>query len=292
MNALNKKLFVGAGALAALLVGLLVTLELTQRRQIVQKKAVEATASLSLSPSSGSYNKGQQFAVNIFLDTGGKNVVGVDVSLNFDAEKLQATQVTPGNVFQGQIIFKNEVSGNKILLSLGSFTPYSGSGVYGTIQFTGKAVGSAAVSFDPSPSSKVSGQGTGDILGQVASSSYEITEAVSTPTPTPTQISIPTPTSSPVPSSTPTSGVGGPPTATVTPLPSPTRAPNPTATPTVKSGIGGPDQVRVTSTPSPQVPPASPTPTLIQLPVTSFSLPSILVIFTGILLMISALVLL
>jgi len=324
MNSLNKKLLIVVGAFALLSVGLLVALKLTQEPQIIEKEALETPASLSLSPSSGAYNKDQQFAVNIFLNTGGRNIVGVDVSLSFDSEKLQVQEVAPGSLFENQIVFKNEVGDNKILLSLGSFTPYTGSGVYGTIQFLGKAIGSASVSFDSSPYSKVSEQGAGNILGETSGGSYEITETAVTFTPTPTgQITptltptpsltlaptltltptqIPTATFTPSPtlSPTPTSGIGGPPAPTATPTPPSTSTPLPTSTPTpiTQVGIGGSTQP--TSTPQPTktlyallpTSTVNPTPTPVLLPVAGFNLPSIFIALTSAVLIISALIIL
>ena len=256
MSSLNKKLLVATGILSLLLISLLAVLRLTQRPQIIEKEAVETPASLSLSPSSGTFNKDGQFAINIFLNTGGKNVVGVDVSLSFDSEKLQVQEVQPGSLFESQIVFKNEVNGSKILLSLGSFSPYNGSGNYGTIQFLAKTLGTASVAFDPSPQTKVSEEETAaNLLGQVANGTYEIIETAAEATPTPTQEAT-APTSTPVPTATSI------PTNTPIPTQTLTSTPSPTPKPTTEPGTGGLPDPTATPTPQPITSPTStPNPT-------------------------------
>lgn len=157
---------------------------LAAQHQIIQKTAAAGPAILSLSPNTGSYNKNQNFDINILLNTGDKPVVGIDVSLTFDPAILQIQAVNPGSLFQNQIVFKNETSNNRILLSLGSFTPFTGSGTYGTIKFLATGIGNTQVGFDTT-STKIAQQGGGDILGETIGGSYVITESVS-PTSTPT----------------------------------------------------------------------------------------------------------
>lgn len=223
----NKRVIIALGLLLFLIFTIFFTVYLAKQRQIVQKEAVGGPAILSLSPNAGTYTKDQTFDVKIFLNTDDKPVVGVDVSLTFDSEKLQVQSVTPGTFFQeGQIVFKNEVKENKILLSLGSFAPVAGGGIYGTISFLATKVGDVQVEFDPTPHCKVVEQGGGDILGNTINGSYTITESA---TPTPTLTPIPTPTPTPTPTATPTA----------TPIPppdEPTPTPTPTATPQPLTG--------------------------------------------------------
>jgi len=170
---------------------------------VAQILAASGPAILSLSPNSGNFTKDQTFEINVLLNTGDKPVVAVDVSLTFDSSKLQVQSVTPGSLFQNQIVLKNETSNSKILLSLGSFTPFTGSGTYGTIKFLAAGIGDAQISFDTA-SSKVTQQGGGNILGNTINSSYKIIDSTITPSPT---LSItpggPTPTPTVIPSTTP-----------------------------------------------------------------------------------------
>lgn len=180
---LRKRLIIGIGFLLFLIFTTFAAVYLVKKPQNIQKKATGGPASLSLSPSSGNFPKDQTFDINILLNTGDKPVVGVDVSLTFESTKLQAQSVTPGSLFQGQIVFKNEISNGKILLSLGSFTPFTGSGVYGTIRFLAAGTGDTQVLFD-AISTKVAQQGGGNILGQTINGSYTISEST-IPTATP-----------------------------------------------------------------------------------------------------------
>lgn len=82
MNSLNKKLLIGVASLILLLVGLLSALKLSQRRQIIETKAVETPASLSLSPSSGTYSQASirsfennWLKVTIYEDTLGFDII-------------------------------------------------------------------------------------------------------------------------------------------------------------------------------------------------------------------------
>lgn len=239
----TRKIVIALGLPCLLILALFLTLYLAKRPQGIKKQAAGGSASLLLSPATGNYTVGDEFNINILLNTGDKLVVGVDVSLSFDAEKLQVQTVTPGNLFENQIVFFNEVRDGKILLSLGSFTPFTGGGIYGTIRFLATTAGTAQVIFDQTPNCKVAQEGGSDILGETTGGLYTIVEPAtpipsltpnntptSTPTLTPTAIptATPVPTLTPTPISTPTSL----PTSTPILTPTPTEAPpSPTLTP-------------------------------------------------------------
>lgn len=199
---MNKRLIITLAISIFLILAIFLTVNLLKQRQELRKGAVGGPASLSLSPASGTYNVGEAFDINIFLNDGGKKVAGSDVSLTFDSSKLSVETVTPGALFDDpsttnneQVILKNEVSGNKVLLSMGSLDPqtgtsyFAGSGVYGTVRLLAKEIGDVLVTIDKTPYSKIAEVGGGDILGDTFNGSYTITEVV-TPTPTPS----PTPT--------------------------------------------------------------------------------------------------
>ncbi|MBL7159232.1 hypothetical protein ISS85_02055 [Candidatus Microgenomates bacterium] len=192
----NRRLIISLAIFLFLIGGILVTTHLAKQPQLIQKEAAGGEVVLSLSPETGSYIMGEEFNVDILLNTDNKPVVAVDISLTFDPTKLQVQSVTPGSFFQDQIVFKNEIGDGKILLSLGSFTPFTGSGIYGTISFLALEVGDTQMVFDETPHTKVAQQGGGDVLGETTSGSYTITELLS-PTPTegftPTQTPTPTP---------------------------------------------------------------------------------------------------
>jgi len=167
---LERKFILGLAVYILVLCGLIVT-HIVNQRQIATPKA-SASASLSLLPETGKFPFGQSQTAQIMLDTGERAVVGVDASLTFDPSMIKIESVQPGSLFQGQIVFKNEVANNKILLSLGSFTPFTGTGVYGTITFRAIRGGKSVLIFNPSPESKIAQQGGGNILAEVKNSGY------------------------------------------------------------------------------------------------------------------------
>jgi len=155
-----------------------ITILSLSQRQVVQKKAAVQPASLSLLPETAKFPLGQSQTAQIMLNTGERAVVGVDASLTFDPSMIKIESVQPGSLFQGQIVFKNEVANNKILLSLGSFTPFNGSGVYGTLKFAPLKAGTASLNFNPYPESKIAPQGGGNILEAVKNGAYSFTNSL------------------------------------------------------------------------------------------------------------------
>ncbi len=58
-----------------------------------------ASATLSLSPSTGTFNRGCDFSLNIELDTGGAQTDGTDAIVNFEATKLKINSITNGTIY-------------------------------------------------------------------------------------------------------------------------------------------------------------------------------------------------
>lgn len=115
--------------LTLLLLGLLVLLP----------SSVQA-ATLSLSPSTGTFNRGCPFDIRIELDTKGKDTDGTDAVLIYDSSKLVTSPATiqngtiypdyPGNSVDSS-------SGNIAISGLASLTkPFNGKGTFATINFT------------------------------------------------------------------------------------------------------------------------------------------------------------
>jgi hypothetical protein len=73
-------------------------------------KITEA-ATFSLGPSSGSYPVGSTFDVQVFLDTQGKSVNAIELSLKYPADKLQLVSPSTGHsiigVWTSQPYFNN-----------------------------------------------------------------------------------------------------------------------------------------------------------------------------------------
>ncbi len=178
-----------------------------------------SAATLSISPSSGTYSSGSTFTVNVMLNTSGAQIDGVDLRyLRFTPGVLQVVdsnpnmsgvQVTPGSLMPttltntvdnaaGLITFSQVVAGGQ---------HYTGAGTLLSITFQAVSGGTPSLSFDA-----VSGRTTdtnvasagAEVLTSASSASFSITGAVTVtptpvPTPSPTPVNVLTPTPSPTP---------------------------------------------------------------------------------------------
>lgn len=148
-----------------------------------------AAATLSLSPSTGTFNKSCQFTVNIKLDTGGAQTDGTDAILTYNTSQLSTNTLAiasgtiypdyPGNNVDSQT-GKITISG---LASVSS--AFAGQGNLATITFTVNPTaseGPATVKFDfdsankaKTTDSNVVERGTvSDILSSVVDGNYTI----------------------------------------------------------------------------------------------------------------------
>lgn len=144
-------------------------------------------ATLSLSPSTGTFNKGCPFSLDILLNTGGAQTDGTDAILLYDASRVSATSITNGTIYSeypGNNF--NDSSGKVTVSGLASVTsPYAGSGTLVTVNFTVKETaptGAIQITFDFDPNDKaktidsnVVQRGTNaDILNSVVNGSYTV----------------------------------------------------------------------------------------------------------------------
>lgn len=145
-------------------------------------------ASLSLSPASGTFNKGCSFNLDIKLDTGGIQTYGTDTYVLYDNTKLTATTPTSGKLYaddaginvydqEGRITFSG--------VSASESSPFSGVGTLTTLHFTVKdAAGTGATmirfDFDASDKTKttdsnvIQNNPVTDILSSVTNGNYTI----------------------------------------------------------------------------------------------------------------------
>lgn len=95
-------------------------------------------ATLSLSPASGTFNKGCSFTLEIKLDTVGAQTDGTDAIVLYDQGKFQATSISSGPIYSdypGNNI--DDVSGKITVSGLASVSSaFSGTGTLATINFT------------------------------------------------------------------------------------------------------------------------------------------------------------
>lgn len=121
--------------------------------------AYALAASLTLSPASGTLNKGCQVNIEIKLDTAGQQTDGTDAIVIFDAAKLTADPVTPGTIFPDYPGNNVDNDAGKIMVSgLPSISSaFSGQGTLATLHFTVKdtaAAGATIIKFDYDPTGK------------------------------------------------------------------------------------------------------------------------------------------
>jgi len=171
-------------------------------------------ATLSLSPSSGSYSLGQIFTVKILLNTIGKKIDGVDIfSLNYDPAYLEVQdensgtsgiQILPGSLMPMTLANSVDISTGKIIFSqitAGGTTFSNNTGqTLTTIRFKVLKESDTSVYFDfienGTTETNIASGGL-DILSTVTNGNYG-------PTATPLEPSKPSPAPSPTP--TPISG--------------------------------------------------------------------------------------
>ncbi len=144
-------------------------------------KGVFAAAYLSLSPTAQSVEVGESFDVDVVLNTGNSNTDAADVIINYDSAKLTLTAATLNDLYDNRLVSNTSVVGKVTLRATASAGNYfNGTGTFATLSFTGKAIGTASVSFDFSASSttdsNVAYSGS-DILGSVANGSYQVVAA-------------------------------------------------------------------------------------------------------------------
>lgn len=116
-------------------------------------------ASLSLSPTSGTFNKGCPFTLNIILNTGGAATDGTDVILIYDPSRFSATSISSGSIYSeypGNNV--DDVNGKVTVSGLASVTSaFSGSGTLATVNLLVKEnapAGASQIKFDFDPNDK------------------------------------------------------------------------------------------------------------------------------------------
>ena len=182
--------FIVKGLVAFLLLFLL----LTTNSELITVYAQSAV--LSLSPSTGTFNKGCTFALEVKLNTGGAQTDGTDAILLYDASRLTASSITPNTSvypdFPGNSI--DDQSGKIIISGIASISgSFSGNATMATVNFAVKdnaTVGATQVRFDFDPNdrakttdSNVVERGTvADILTSVVNGSYTVGSGTCTTT--------------------------------------------------------------------------------------------------------------
>ena len=146
-------------------------------------EANAASASLFLSPPSGTYTVGSSFLVSIKLNSGGEAINAAEGTLIFNPSEISVVALSKSNsifsLWTTEPIFSN--SEGNIVFGGGTPTPFSGSsGTIISITFKAKASASAQVNFSSGSVLKADGKGT-NILANMNGGVYTFEPKVITP---------------------------------------------------------------------------------------------------------------
>jgi len=135
------------------------------------------SATLYVSPASGTHSIGETFSVNVMTDSGTSDVNASEAALAFDSSVLRVQKISKDdsalNLWTQDPTFSN--SGGTISFGGGSTASFSGKKIIMTIVFEAKAAGIGNVSFSSGNMLASDGKGT-DILSGTTGGSYTITE--------------------------------------------------------------------------------------------------------------------
>lgn len=154
--------------------------------------AVTAQSALSLSPSSSTITSGQDFSVQVRVNTNGQTINGVDAELSYPVNLIEVLSINDTNS-NFEIKAEKTASNGVITLAYGTNTPKSGNLLVATINMRARGSGVANINFSSS-SVVTSDVSNGDVLNSRTNGSYTIVAPTNTPTLTPTPTKAPTPT--------------------------------------------------------------------------------------------------
>lgn len=170
----RKNIFIVLGAIIALEI-IWAGLTLFKPTPPVEPPAdLSQTSTISLQSSQTNFKVGEKITVDISLSSG-KKVDGADILINYDPKILTARPLTPGSIFSDFPTNKVDEAKGSIIVS-GITDKSSGvlaNGLFGSVQFTAKAAGTARISLEFTPGStadsNLTESGTGkDILEEVS----------------------------------------------------------------------------------------------------------------------------
>ncbi|KKQ41814.1 MAG: Family 10 xylanase [Microgenomates group bacterium GW2011_GWC1_37_8] len=247
---------------------------LVQQSAEYREKAAPATT-IAFTASNSSPLLGQNIDVNVEVNTGENNIMIAELNINFDPTRLEVLEVSPGNFFTNPATIGPRIDNTQgtiyyVLYLPTNATPKQGQGILAKISFSTKELGSATVNIAPNTIvGDTSEQGTvaegprNVLIGTTPLTINVLAATTPTNTPTPTTPAGVSPTAVP----SPTSGIGG--NGSVTPTPTRTPTSIPTTAPTQSASSSS------SPTPTTEIPP---------IPNSGISLPTLIGVSAGVLL--------
>lgn len=134
-----------------LITALPATIYLVSRSQEMRKRAAPATT-LSLVPATVTKSVGDEFTLDVRMDTATNQIIAVQLKVTYDATKLEAEWIHNGTMFPN-ILSSGTVQNGVVTIALGATnttTPITGTGTVATIKFKALAstTGPISVRFD------------------------------------------------------------------------------------------------------------------------------------------------
>jgi hypothetical protein len=178
----KKRLFIIL-SLVFILAAIPLTVALLSGNLDFRKEASSEGATFSFDPLKADLALGSEVDVQILFDSAGKEIVGADAVIAFDRTKVSivdadpeetGVQVSAGSFFDKPLVLANKVEGNKIYLSINSFTPYQGGGIFGTIRIKARQNGPFSLQF-VEEETKITEQGSANnIVTKLQAATFEV----------------------------------------------------------------------------------------------------------------------
>ena len=217
-----KKVFL-IGVLVLFLVAIPATVFLVAQRQELRKKAAPATT-LSLVPATTARKVGDEFTLDVAIDTAENQVVAVEIHLTYDPSVLEAQTITNGQLFPN-VLASGVIESGSASITVGAQSatvPVSGAGTAASVRLKAlKATTTpASVRFDATTFAGALGEGATNVLVGTTPATVTIQGSGGT---TGASTGLPTP------NPTPTTGTIA--QIPVTPSPTPVKLASPSAQP-------------------------------------------------------------
>lgn len=145
-------------------------------------------ASFTLSPATGTFNKGCNFSVKVNIDSAGSKIDSAEAAILFDNGKItpSTSAVTQGTIFPTYVPVTTTGSGKIVVSGISNpGTPFTGSGTFATLNFVVRSDASTGpftikFDFDPNDRAKttdsniVESSTIAETLSSVGDGSYNI----------------------------------------------------------------------------------------------------------------------